>query len=107
MEILDYARGIIEYGEEAEREYARPLAEAIIDEAARPMRYALVSVDVGKAEQIKAYMPGNYEVVGRTPIGGTNTVSVLIAGRDSAGWTLDGYVLPRLASGMYYGVEIG
>jgi hypothetical protein len=72
----------------------------------KPMRYALLTVDVGRVEQIKAYMPGNYEVVGRTPIGHTNTVSVLIAGRDSSGWTLDDYVIPRLASGMYYAVEI-
>lgn len=72
-----------------------------------PMRYALVKVDVGKVEQLKAYMPGNYEVVGRTPIGASNTVSVLIAGRDVAGWTLDGYVIPRLASGLYYAEEIG
>jgi hypothetical protein len=73
----------------------------------KPMRYALVSVDIGKVEQLKAYMPGNYEVLGRTPIGASNTVSVLIGGRDSCGWTLDDYVIPRLASGMYYAVEIG
>jgi hypothetical protein len=52
-------------------------------------------------------MPGNYAVLGRTPIGASNTVQVLIGGRDASGWTLDGYVLPRLASGMYYGTEIG
>lgn len=72
----------------------------------KPMRYALVTVDVGKVEQIKAYMPGNYEVVGRTPIGASNTVKVLIAGRDRAGWTLHEYVIPRLASGMYWAEEI-
>jgi hypothetical protein len=73
----------------------------------RPMRYALVTVDVGKVEQIKAYMPDNYEVVGRTPTGGSNTVKVLIAGHDRAGWTLHEYVIPRLASGMYWAEEIG
>jgi hypothetical protein len=85
--------------------YVDQLVSELVD--LKPMRYALVSVDVGKVEQLKAYMPGNYEVLGRTPIGGTNTVSVLIGGRDSCGWTLDGYVIPRLASGMYYAVEIG
>jgi hypothetical protein len=45
-------------------------------------------------------------VLGRTAIGASNVVQVLIGGRDESGWTLDGYVLPRLASGMYYGSEI-
>jgi hypothetical protein len=30
----------------------------------------------------------------------------LVAGEDVAGWTLDAYVLPRLASGLYTGEEI-
>ena len=30
---------------------------------------------------------------------------VVIAGQDNAGWTLHEYVLPRLASGLYFGVE--
>jgi hypothetical protein len=33
-------------------------------------------------------------------------VQFLIAGRDVAGWTLDDYVIPRLASGMYYAEEV-
>lgn len=31
---------------------------------------------------------------------------VIIKGKDVAGWTLDGYVLPRLASGLYFGEEL-
>jgi hypothetical protein len=31
---------------------------------------------------------------------------VIIAGTDYAGWTLDGYVLPRLASGLMFGEEV-
>ena len=31
----------------------------------------------------------------------------MIGGYDDAGWTLDGYVLPRLASGLIFGEEIG
>lgn len=77
-----------------------------MDDDAKPMRYALLMEQVGSIERIKAYLPGNYEVVGRTAIGGSSTVSILIAGRDSCGWTLDGYVIPRLASGMYYAAEI-
>lgn len=71
-----------------------------------PRRYALVSADAGKQDQIAAYMPGNYSIVGRTAIGGTNLVQFLIAGSDVAGWTLDDYVIPRLASGLYFAEEI-
>ena len=30
----------------------------------------------------------------------------MIGGRDVAGWTLDAYVIPRLASGLYFATEI-
>ena len=30
----------------------------------------------------------------------------VIGGRDVAGWTLDAYVIPRLASGLYFATEI-
>jgi hypothetical protein len=33
-------------------------------------------------------------------------VVFLIGGRDSCGWTLDDYVIPRLASGMYFAEEV-
>ena len=56
----------------------------------------------GPAETVARYLPRNY-TVNSTDIG---TGAVLISGTDNAGWTLDGYVLPRLASGMYFGREI-
>lgn len=73
-------------------------------------RYALIMSD---SSQIDAYMPGNYSVIWRGEfmsyvtdrIAKTQKVTV-IAGEDNAGWTLDDYVLPRLASGMYHGKEI-
>ena len=69
-------------------------------------RYAIIFSD---SPQIDAYMPGNYSVIWRGEYHEayklTNKVTV-IAGEDNAGWTLDDYVLPRLASGMYYGEEI-
>ena len=55
---------------------------------------------------VAAYLPGNYRVVGVEPnpnVPGTSLVT--IEGDDDHGWTLDGYVLPRLASGMLYGDE--
>ena len=39
-----------------------------------------------------SYMPSNYTFI-IAPDGKT----AIIAGEDNAGWTLDGYVLPRLA----------
>jgi hypothetical protein len=30
----------------------------------------------------------------------------LIEGEDNAGWTLDGYVIPRLASGLIFAKEV-
>lgn len=51
-------------------------------------------------ETVAAYLPANYKVVG-----GSKEDGVLIEGIDNAGWTLEGYVLPRLASGLYFGKE--
>jgi hypothetical protein len=50
--------------------------------------------------QVLAYMPTNY--IATTTVDG----DVLVVGVDSAGWTLDGYIMPRLASGNMRAVEI-
>jgi hypothetical protein len=63
----------------------------------KPTRYAKVK---GPDHAIRAYLPENYKVVA------VHEDHVLIAGQDNAGWTLDGYVLPRLASGLYFGEEV-
>lgn len=47
-----------------------------------------------RAETIARYLPRNYSVRR------TGERFVLIQGTDKAGWTLDSYVLPRLASGL-------
>jgi hypothetical protein len=78
------------------------------------MRYALVSLVGTTAVQIAAYLPANYELRGFVPhdpeADGTDPryvgPCVLIEGRDSHGWTLDGYVIPRLQSGMHVIREI-
>lgn len=58
-------------------------------------------------KSIPAYLPGNYRVVGSVkdfdPFG---TVGLVIEGQDAAGWTLEDYVLPRLASGLHFGREL-
>lgn len=61
------------------------------------VRYATVK---GNLDTIRNYLPSNYSAAQR------HDGSVLIFGVDSAGWTLDGYVIPRLASGMYYAKEL-
>lgn len=51
------------------------------------------------AESVAAYLPNNYHV---TEI---HRTYVVIEGEDRAGWTLDDYVIPRLASGLYFTKE--
>jgi hypothetical protein len=72
-------------------------------EAAGKIRYALVSTRRDTAETIERYLPANYRIVYETP-GPTGKVEpltyVIVAGEDNAGWTMDGYVIPRLGSGL-------
>jgi hypothetical protein len=56
----------------------------------------------GRPEVIERYLPGNYKVVGY--IETSETIFTYIEGEDSHGWTLDEYVKPRLASGLYFGL---
>jgi len=50
-------------------------------------------------DQVQRYMPGNYEAT-QQPDG-----LIVITGHDVAGWTLDDYVIPRLASGLIWAEE--
>ena len=63
--------------------------------------------DPDQLERVLAYLPDNYTARwlfdGRAPHGW----SITIVGTDKAGWTLDGYVLPRLASGLMFAEEGG
>lgn len=72
------------------------------------MRTAIVHGRDLNAERLARYLPGNYEIVGQvSPVGIiAGSTAFVIEGVDNAGWTLDGYVLPRLASGGIYGKEI-
>lgn len=54
----------------------------------------------GNPDTIAAYLPANYRIES------ANGDCVTIAGYDSAGWTLDDYVIPRLASGLLFAKEI-
>jgi hypothetical protein len=79
-------------------------------------RYAIVGGV--RRETLEAYLPGNYSVVwegwydGETYAEEAYSLAFdarrvfVIEGKDNAGWTLDGYVIPRLASGLYFAEEI-
>ena len=64
-----------------------------------PIRRAIVTDDRTTLETVGRYLPSNYEA--------RKVESVItIEGRDLAGWTLDGYVIPRLASGLIPAMEV-
>ena len=54
------------------------------------------------AKEVTAYLPSNYRVESENRVDGI----VIISGEDSRGWTLQDYVLPRLASGNLFGREL-
>jgi hypothetical protein len=60
-------------------------------------RYAIVENQ--PIALVDKYLPGNYTAVGEDGF-------VFIVGNDVAGWTMDGYVLPRLASGLIFATEL-
>jgi hypothetical protein len=64
-------------------------------------RTAVVTGGYRDHDQIRAYLPDNYQLVDRGA-----DMSPFVQGKDVAGWTLDGYVIPRLASGLIWAEEI-
>lgn len=52
-----------------------------------------------RLETVRRYLPSNY-------LADSDGGNVWIHGFDSAGWTLDGYVIPRLASGLHFAREV-
>ena len=50
--------------------------------------------------RVRRYLPSNYSAVYDE-----TRDCIVVAGTDQAGWTLDGYVLPRLASGLIFASE--
>ena len=62
-------------------------------------RAAVVRSKDATVERVSAYLPSNYTAK-------ASNDGVLITGTDNAGWTLDGYVIPRLASGLIFAEEI-
>lgn len=63
------------------------------------MRTAFIRGRAREVDVIRRYLPSNY-------IAFTWATGVWIEGNDVAGWTLDGYVIPRLASGGFTASEM-
>jgi len=78
------------------------ISESLAVEPVDPTRYAVIDCNV--TSEVGAYLPSGYEIVGIVQMDGSSCT--LIKGLDHAGWTLDGYVLPRLGSGWLHGNEI-
>ncbi len=55
----------------------------------------------GVLERVRAYLPQSYKVSYNSL-----TEQFMITGHDVAGWTLDGYVIPRLATGLIFAEEV-
>lgn len=71
-------------------------------------RFAVVLCRSGEVDAVQRYLPGNYALMESFPgtFEGLERVIVVIGGSDVAGWTLDGYVIPRLRSGNYAAREL-
>lgn len=61
------------------------------------------------AKQLWAYLPENYAVVASLTLesgqAGCAKTEYLIVGYDDAGWTMEDYVVPRLASGLLWATD--
>lgn len=64
------------------------------------MRIAIAAT--GKTKEVAQYLPNNFQVLGRT----LDNTGTIIVGVDDHGWSLDQYVIPRLASGMIHCEEV-
>jgi hypothetical protein len=97
-------------GEEAWEAAVEDAVHAVYDRfrqtEVKPQRWAKVStgnpLEDGSArcDRVRNYLPSNYSVIG------FDAEYVYVTGHDDAGWTLDDYVIPRLASGLYPCQEI-
>jgi hypothetical protein len=66
----------------------------------RKGRIRRTSIGGPTGEVAARYLPANYKVTEVTP------EWVYFEGHDNAGWTLDDYVIPRLASGLIWAEEV-
>ena len=75
--------------------------------AVQKKRQAIVKpVRPSQLNTVKSYLPHNYEAYYEPCVDASVEPYILIEGYDRAGWTLDGYVIPRLGSGLIFAKEI-
>lgn len=55
-------------------------------------------------ERVQRYLPDNYHAERHIDpsVGGDGAMSIFVVGEDYAGWTMEDYVRPRLASGLIW-----
>lgn len=58
-------------------------------------RQAVLKNQADNVDTVRSYLPENYSAH-------TWGRDVIITGDDVAGWTMEGYVVPRLNSGLYF-----
>ena len=105
-----------------EKKCDQPAIDALVDEAWQRLkdsspeslqreRVAVVLDDAISEEHVQNYLPQGYtakiEYLPGNQAGKTsNAMRIVIRGYDIAGWTLDGYVIPRLATGLIVATEV-
>lgn len=67
-------------------------------------RYAIIR-NADSRRHADAYLPDNYRIIHEYEHDGGG-LQFVIEGKDAYGWTLDGYVIPRYASGLVWVEEI-
>ena len=110
---LTNERGIAAEFEIAVKSYMRIFLSEVHDahDAEHPERVAHISSADNPHQRrdlsltlVESFLPSNYSVHEVVTVDGAEILT--IRGRDSAGWTMDGYVIPRLASGNIFAKEV-
>ena len=102
--------------EEEDRADQREAVEVVRQEltkagvAIQQKRHAIVEVGsrksgVERLNEVSNYLPHNYEAFLEECVDVSCEPYIEIEGYDRAGWTLDDYVIPRLASGLIFAKE--
>lgn len=87
-----------------DEEYATGVALEDFGNFLDEVRVAVVAGSGVTEEKVARYLPANYQTAGMRE--GEFGPVVVIAGMDKAGWTMNDYVIPRLASGWYTAREV-
>lgn len=89
VEVYDQVKLVVDRGTVEEKVMSTRTAEIIRNSIGGPT-----------AEVVAKYLPSNYRV------SEVSDDKIVITGEDDHGWTLDDYVIPRLASGLIYAREL-